>query len=445
MKRSQFLHPGLMLAGVLLAAGPAGGVPLAPKAFPLEAGGQELSLPYQGSHPLEGEQGMVKRVIIAIHGADYSAQGAYNAAIIAAERHTGSADPVCIVAPQFLRSSELPSVVPDNLLYWNNFPFRGTSSARYGPAANRVTISVFDVLDRLLETVTDPGLFPNLETVVVVGFSAGGQTVNRYAIAGRFEGTLPRERPFHLRYLVLSPSSYLYFSPERDADGDGTFSIPESGCAGYNDWGYGMENLYSYPSGTGESTMREEYPKRFVFYLVGENDNNPADPSMATDCESMLQGPHRVARAQTYFNHLLDVYGPGIRAYQSLHVVPGAGHSFSQLLNTSLGRRFLLDRDDTDTDADGLTDWTEWMFGSDPEDAGGRFRPTWDLSFAPLAYRLKWLGLPDRHYTILRSAGPGQDDASLGSLTPLAVPGILSWPARPDAAAQFFRIECRLR
>ncbi|MEX0325721.1 MAG: hypothetical protein AB3N33_06500 [Puniceicoccaceae bacterium] len=422
-----------------------GAASLAPKSYPLVAGGQELVLPYQGSHPLEGEQGVVRRVVIAIHGAGYNPQEAYNAVVIATGRHTGATDPLCIIAPQFLRSSVLPAVIPDNLLYWNNFPFRGTSSARYGPAANRVTISVFDVLDRLLETVTDPGLFPNLETVVVAGFSAGGQTVNRYAIAGRLEGTLPQEREFHLRYMVLSPSSYLYLSPERDPDGDGQFTVPQTGCSGYNDWGYGLNSLYSYPTATGESTMREHYPKRFVFYLVGGNDNNPADPSLATGCQSMLQGPHRVARAEIYFSHLLEVYGPGIRDYQSLHIVPGAGHSFSQMLNSDLGRRFLLDRDETDTDGDGCTDWAEWIFGSDALDPSDRFNPEWSLVSAPLSYGLSWEALPDRHYTILQSNDPGQGFGFTGSLPPPEAAKTLSWPVTPTGTPQFLKIEGRLR
>jgi hypothetical protein len=436
---------GLLPALALFLTVPLAGAPLAPREYPLTVSGVDLVLPYQGSHPLEGEQSHVRRVVIAIHGGGYNAQEGYNAVIVASGGHAGAADAVAIVAPQFLRSSEVPGGIPDNLLYWNNFPFRGTSSARYGPDATRVTISVFDVLDRMLETITDAALFPNLETVVVAGFSAGGQTVNRYAIAGRFEATLPAERDIHMRYMVLAPSSYLYFTPERDADGDGVFSVPETSCTGYNEWGYGFDDLWSYPAGTGSTTMREQYPKRFVFYLVGENDNNPADPSLATGCTSSLQGSQRVARAEIYFNHLLEVYGEGIRQYQSLHIVPGAGHSFSQNLNSVVGRRYLFDVDPTDTDGDGQTDWGEWIAGTDPANPADRFAVSWNTSESPGLYQMDWPSLPRRKYDIFSTTDSVDGFTPVETIVSGEDADLAQWPVTIGNETRFFRIEAQLQ
>ena len=51
-----------------------------------------------------------------------------------------------------------------------------------------------------------PGIFPNLKTVVVVGHSAGGQFVNRYAAGG---AGCPNPL-VEVRYVIMNPSSYLY-------------------------------------------------------------------------------------------------------------------------------------------------------------------------------------------------------------------------------------------
>ena len=430
-------------SGVLLAGtGCLPGAILAPKEIALTVEGKDLVLPAQTSHSLEASQPAVRRLVITIHGANYNAQEAYNAVVVAMGGHKGQADPVCIIAPQFLRSSELPSTIPDNLLYWNNFPFRGTSSARYGPAAQVISVSVFDVLDQILGALTDGSVYPNLETIVVAGYSAGGQLVNRYAVAGRFKGAQSGIAGLHLRYLVMSPSSYLYFGPERDPDGDGVFAVPASGCPGYNDWGYGLANLWSYPAGTGLAVMREQYPKRFVFYLVGEEDNNPDDPSMATDCFSNLQGPHRLARAETYFLHLLETFGDGILDYQAMEIVPGAGHSFYSMLNSVAGRRYLLDRDESDGDGDGQTDWAEWIGGTDPEDPADRFRVRWDLQNAPAGIGLSWAMAPDRRYRLLSSGspkGPFVEEAVLESEAGTAYEVV-----NPGADPRYFRIEASL-
>lgn len=419
---------------------------LAPKRYALEVDGAEVELPYQSSHALDVRQPAVKRVLISIHGANYNAQEAYNAAIIGAGGHQGAEDPLCIIAPQFLRSSELPTTIPVKVLYWNNYPFRGTSSARYGPEASRASISVFDVLDRFLATVTDVELFPELETVVVAGFSAGGQLVNRYAIAGRFENNLPEGRDIHLRYVVMAPSSYLYFDALRDPEGDGTFSIP-TGCSGYNNWGYGLVSLFNYPAVTGVAKMRAQYPKRFVFYLVGAEDNDPADPSLATDCAASVQGPHRRARAGSYFAHLLQTFGADLLDFQAFEVVPGVAHSIFGLFGSTAGQQYLLDRSEADSDGDGQTDWADWIAGTKAGDADQRF--VVGLNFTTTggdgAVELRWPVVPGRRYEVLESAVPQGPYTQAGYLDAADQREWGRWEISPGTESQFFKVDVQLR
>ncbi|HSH09070.1 MAG TPA: hypothetical protein VK995_01690, partial [Oceanipulchritudo sp.] len=386
--------------------------------------------------------------VIAIHSYNYRPQEAYNAVVIAKGSHAGSADEVCIIAPQFLETSALPASIPDNLLYWGSFPFRGTSSGRFGPNEQRVTISVFDVLDRIMETVTDPALFPNLETIVVLGHSAGGQLVNRYAIAGRFEETLAPERNIHLRYLVLAPSSFLYFTPARDPDGDGVFEIPSAGdlaaCPQYDDYGYGMQALYNYPAATGLEAMLEQYPRRFVFYMVGALDNDPEDSSLGTGCDSMAQGNQRLARSTIYFNHLLDVFGPEILDRQTFSIIPGVGHSYTGQLNTDTGRRYLSDRDPADTDGDGQSDWAEWIGGTDALDADDTFQTAWQAPSLSAAFQMNWPAMPGRRYRILEADSPEGPFTEAEMVRPEPGEETVSWVIAPGSDPHFLKIQAEL-
>lgn len=390
---------------------------------------RELELRYQGSHDVEEPDEAVRRVVVAVHSSSYQPQEAYNAVRVALAGTDLDTETVCIVAPQILEAAELPATVPDNLLYWNSFPFRGTSSARVGPEAVRVSVSAFEVLDHWLERLADPQLFPHLETIVLLGHSAGGQLVNRYAIAGRYPEELRAGRGVHLRYLVLAPSSYLYFTGERDLDGDGTGDFPIVGaggvCPDYNDYGYGMEGLYLYPAETGFPQMRAQYRQRFVFYLVGDADNDPDDPSLATNCEAMAQGPDRLERASRYFQHLVAVFGPDLQTRQRLTVLPGVGHSYAGLLNTDEGRRALFDHDSLDTDGDGLGDWAEWIAGSAPDNPASRFQATWQADQDSPLGALIWPVAPGRHYRIWSFLSPSATFHPIDAISPSGQEG---WP-----------------
>lgn len=426
-------------------------VPLVSGRYPITVSGQSLFIPYAGSHPLDTPQPHVRQLVLAIHSSSYLPQDAYNAVAAAAGTHTGAADSVCIFAPQFLEPAELPATVPADLLYWSTFPFRGTATARWGPSAQSVSISAFEVVDRILATLSATTLFPNLKTIVVVGHSAGGQLVNRYAVAGRFQNTLEAQREIHMRYLVLAPSSCLYFSAERDPDGDGIFTtlsaaeIAASACPTMNDYPYGFTNLFSYPSATGATTMRAQYPKRFVFHVVGSADNDPNHSSLGTDCESMQQGTQRVIRMQTYFRHLQNYFGPSILKRQTMDIVPGIGHSYSGLLNSTVGRRLLYNVDTIDTDKDGQLDWAEWMAGTDATNASNQFAVTWQRTINPDGHELVWPVTPGRRYRILRSNSLSEPFIEVAKMTFADEVTEGRWAFTIGSAPVFYRVQVELQ
>src|SRR5262249_30759927 len=155
----------------------------------------------------------------------------------------------------------------DDVLYWNS-PWRDgarSSSTSAHPRADRV--SSYTVLDALLSAIADSGNFPNLNTVVVSGHSAGGQLTQRYAAANTGEADLTGDLGLAVRYVPMNPSSYLYLDGRRWDPDAGAFTVP-TGVPGYNNYPYGLDNIltpeYAYVASVGPDTIRAQYAQRQV-------------------------------------------------------------------------------------------------------------------------------------------------------------------------------------
>jgi hypothetical protein len=59
------------------------------------------------------------------------------------------------------------------------------------------------------------------------------------------------------------------------------------------------------------------------------------------------------------------------------------------------------------TDGDLLSDYGEWLTGSDPQDAGSFFRTAFGAAGAPR--RIEWDSLAGRYYTVYEAEAPGGD------------------------------------
>jgi hypothetical protein len=211
-----------------------------------------------------------------------------------------------------------------------------------------VSISAYDVIDQMLTDVVAGGRFPNLKSIVILGHSAGGQMVNRYAAGSRFEFETARPRGIEVRYLVMAPSSCVYLTPERPAaGGDGGFCKPLRTPSDFNTWGYGLDGLFPYHRRCGITPewIRAHYGHRRVLYLVGERDTDPRDPSLAKTVSVMLMGKNRLERARSYIAYLRHLYGEAIDATQRFESVPRAGHSGVALMTSCAGLDFIFARD----------------------------------------------------------------------------------------------------
>lgn len=129
-----------------------------------------------------------------------------------------------IVAPQFLLEKDIVAhSLPDRVLRWD----RG-NWATGGDAAGPAAISSYEAIHAILLTLADRSRLPNLTAIVLAGFSGGGQLAQRYAAVGRVADTMANPG-IALRYVVGSPSSYLYFTDQRPRPEGGFGPLCRSG------------------------------------------------------------------------------------------------------------------------------------------------------------------------------------------------------------------------
>ena len=144
-------------------------------------------------------------------------------------------------------------------------------------------MSSFEVVEHLLnELRSDRTPFPNVERLVVVGHSAGGQFVNRFAAAVKLRA--------NEHAVVMNPRTYLYVDGRRRM-ADGTFSIPEPAPPDYDYYRYGLQNLNGTLCRLKLGTIRNNLLHNQVHYLAGTLDVE--DEELDVSEAAMLQGRHR--------------------------------------------------------------------------------------------------------------------------------------------------------
>jgi hypothetical protein len=245
---------------------------------------------------------------------------------------------VGILAPQFLIGADLPKIEaePDGarLAYWQDKPGLdahgqpnkgGTEAWQSGRISADFGIDSYGVLDALLTRLSDRERFPALRHVVLIGFSAGAQAVQRYIYVARGTKVL-FNAGITTEFVVGSPDSYAWPTRVRP-HGVGGFSVPTPSdtCDAddlitYDDWKYGLEGtLPPAFDGTDLAQLARLYPTAPVRFLVGGDDRGTIDKS----CAGAVQGSDRLMRAQGFvaFTAMRDPERP-----QTLGIVPNATH-----------------------------------------------------------------------------------------------------------------------
>jgi hypothetical protein len=278
------------------------------------------------SRPLDMAYPEVNRLVVVVHGALRNAADYLEHAEKAAELAEVSARTM-IVAPQFLADVDIqPALgIPEGWLFWRIDEWKGGQQA-LGPVATS-SFSVMDCLIRHLVQSTWPQNrpAPKKRSVVIVGNSAGGQFVNRYAIVGKEPENLAREG-IHASFIIANPSSYLYFSKRRPA--------PVAEEKSVNQWRYGFDDSPGYVDKNPQQYL-EQYLYRDVSIVLGAEDRNPAALLLQVGPEAMAQGANRLERGIYYHQHVQEMAREaGLLSHHQLLLLLGIGHEARDVMTS---------------------------------------------------------------------------------------------------------------
>ncbi len=295
-----------------IAIAPSGTGPLYQQ-FTITQGSDTLWAGMYTSQSYLSQDTSINRAVVVVHGNSNNAYDYYNYVSYNLRNETG----VFLAAPSFIELADDPDT---NQLYWTSvWDELGRSSASLP-----FRISSGGVLDNFISQLYTS--FPNLQGVVIVGYSAGGQFTNRYSEASSDTRN---------RYLVGAPSSYAYTGPQR-ANVGGGFEVPVTVCTTYDNWKYGLQTLSTtqYVQNIGAATLTNNLGNSIVTYMVGSLDTDPAHSSLDTDCEAELQGNQRYSRMTNFYNFLGYKYGSGVYERHAMSVISGVAHEASEVLGS---------------------------------------------------------------------------------------------------------------
>src|ERR1035437_6070314 len=311
------------------------------------AGGPARSMIYR-TYPLDVPNPQITRALIVIHGAQRDADNYFRTALAAAFLG-GALDDTLVIAPRLASRTTSPPPPPPpasrggalddtlviaprlasstgscrdqlapNEVSWS---CTGDSWRSGGTATNHEKLTSFDFTDEILRKLAKKDVFPNLKAIVVSGHSAGGQYVDRYAMANTVHDNLG----VPVTYVVSNPSSYAYLDTTRPhADGSDFRAFTDGrNCTTFNQWPYGLEHRTGgYTARQTDDQLKKQLAARPVTYLLGEIDILPLGGFDAS-CPAMAQGPTRLARGQAFSKYVNQKFG----ARHVLTVIPLCGHN----------------------------------------------------------------------------------------------------------------------
>nr|WP_314494671.1 hypothetical protein [uncultured Pseudomonas sp.] len=242
----------------------------------------------------------VRRAVVIVHGVRRNADAYYASGQTLLENAGFTPADTLLLAPRFLTPNDR-AATPAMPLWAKSRWMHGTPSS-----SGRTGIAGFTVLDDLLAYLGDRRRFPALEEIVLIGHSAGGQLMQRYALLGSGDRAL--RHGLAVRYVVSSPSSYLYLDATRWQGGRFETASRQT-CPDYDQYRYGLNGAPDYFTSQGLSPQQvfQRYAARDVTYLVGRLDDHPDDRVMDRACGAQLQGRTRVERQLNYLRYEADL------------------------------------------------------------------------------------------------------------------------------------------
>lgn len=268
----------------------------------------------------------IERAVVMLHGVQRDADKYFETGQKLLDNAGLPANKTLLLAPNFLTPTD-PGIGNDMPTWPRDKWMHGTESQ-----SGHIGISGFKVLDDLVGYLADRQRFPRLKEIVMISHSAGAQLMQRYAVVNSLDAEL-KANGITIRYIIASPSSYLYLDDNRMQAG-GFAPVKTVICPSYDRYRYGIEGAPAYLQAQHLSGQQlfARYAARNVTYLVGSKDDNPNSRVMDSSCGASFQGPTRAERQLTYiaYEHFLaNKWHSPINHPQ--HTIPGQGHSAPRL------------------------------------------------------------------------------------------------------------------
>ncbi|HEY1546491.1 MAG TPA: hypothetical protein VGG28_01660 [Kofleriaceae bacterium] len=240
------------------------------------------AMPFYRNFSLTTANPSITSAVIIVH-ADERDANAYFADAMAQAQQAGVDGSTIVIAPHFQCDADNPAA---NELYWAC----SGHDWSHGFADKLAGISSYAIVDGFVESLADKKLFPNLSRIVITGMGSGGQLVQRYAATNQIDPVAG----IAIAYAPISPSSYVW--------PDSTRPSPQTNCAGFDDYYYGLQNRSGYVAVPTQDTIVHNMSSRDLQIFVGSEDTlaNASDGTMDESCGANAQGIDRLSRAQAY-------------------------------------------------------------------------------------------------------------------------------------------------
>jgi hypothetical protein len=274
--------------------------------------------PLFASVDLHAGSATARQALIIIHGRLRNASDYYATALALVQAAGTAGEDTMVVAPQFLNQEDVVAFnLSDRYLRWSDDWGEG-APAQTSPSssADKPAASAYDVLDDVLEKLSNTSAFPALKRIVFVGHGGGAQLLARYAVV-MHQQVMPPETMPAVSFVIANAGTYLYPIAARPVPLD----CPES-----NLWKYGLDKPPPYVGDTG--TILKNFAARDVTLLLGAKDRK-ANGILDQSCAAQAQGPNRVERGR-YFAKEMNASGIAPRLKHV--IVPGAGHNEKGML-----------------------------------------------------------------------------------------------------------------
>ena len=304
-------------------------VDIAPDRFVFEEDHQKLSIPIVSSDPLDINNNETEYLIIMIHGGGLNVVNTFETGQQFIESLKMSKDRFLILAPQIIEGVKLKE---KGILFWDHRWKGGGMSLSTGLNKGLPSLSSFEVMDRLIDVSIK--LNPNIHRITILGHSAGGQFVVRYAAINSRNEFL-EQQGVSIRYVVANPSSYLYLDQTRfhfNSKGEILITSRENlmNCPGYNKYKYGLEELYGYAETLSPQLIRTRLLTRPVMFVLGSADTD-RNWSLDKSCEGEAQGENRFQRGLLYKHHLGHFVKTSLESQHIWLEIPEVGHDATEI------------------------------------------------------------------------------------------------------------------